>query len=71
LAATGALPAGLGQGRELLPLPPLTPAGDMTEDMATQYKVRVCKTIEEALCLGGRNWQWTPCCPSASTAATP
>ena len=47
------------------------PTGDMTEDVARQYKVRVCKTIEEALCLGGRNWQWTPCCPSASTAATP
>src|SRR5262245_7256206 len=28
--------------------------GDMTEDVARQYKVRVCKTIEEALCLGGK-----------------
>jgi len=27
--------------------------GDMTQDVARQYKVRVCKTIEEALCLGG------------------
>ena len=30
------------------------PTGDMTEDVARQYKVRVCKTIEEALCLGGK-----------------
>jgi hypothetical protein len=30
------------------------PTGDMTEDVAKQYKVRLCKTIEEALCLGGR-----------------
>ncbi|HLJ97894.1 MAG TPA: hypothetical protein VKU02_32325 [Gemmataceae bacterium] len=28
--------------------------GDMTEDVAGQFKVRVCKTIEEALCLGGK-----------------
>jgi hypothetical protein len=28
--------------------------GDMTEDVAREYKVRVCKTIEEALCLGGK-----------------
>src|SRR5438874_4352507 len=27
--------------------------GDMTQDVARQYKVRVCKTIAEALCLGG------------------
>jgi hypothetical protein len=27
--------------------------GDMTRDVARQYKVRVCKSIEEALCLGG------------------
>src|SRR5438552_13576637 len=27
------------------------PAGDMTADVARQYKVRVCKTIDEALCL--------------------
>jgi hypothetical protein len=30
------------------------PTGDMTEDVARQYKVRVCKTIDEALCLGGK-----------------
>ena len=30
------------------------PMGDMTEEVAKQYKVRVCKTIEEALCLGGK-----------------
>jgi hypothetical protein len=30
------------------------PTGDMTQDVAEQYKVRVCKTIEEALCLGGK-----------------
>ena len=28
--------------------------GDMTHDVARQYKVRVCPTIEEALCLGGK-----------------
>jgi hypothetical protein len=28
--------------------------GDMTQDVARQYKVRVCKTIDEALCLGGK-----------------
>jgi hypothetical protein len=28
--------------------------GDMTQEVAKQYKVRVCKTIEEALCLGGK-----------------
>jgi hypothetical protein len=28
---------------------------DMTEEVARQYKVRVCKTIEEALCLGGKD----------------
>src|SRR5438067_9500515 len=28
--------------------------GDMTEDVARQYKVRLCKTIDEALCLGGK-----------------
>jgi hypothetical protein len=27
---------------------------DMTQDVARQYKVRVCKTIREALCLGGK-----------------
>jgi hypothetical protein len=27
--------------------------GDMTQDVARQYKIRVCKTIAEALCLGG------------------
>jgi hypothetical protein len=27
---------------------------DMTQDVARKYKVRVCKTIEEALCLGGK-----------------
>src|SRR5712691_4148824 len=31
------------------------PTGDMTQDVAKQYKVRVCKTIEEALCLGGKD----------------
>ncbi len=30
------------------------PTGDMTQEVAKQYKVRVCKTIEEALCLGGK-----------------
>jgi hypothetical protein len=30
------------------------PTGDMTEDVARQYKVRVCKTIDEALRLGGK-----------------
>lgn len=30
------------------------PMGDMTQDVAKQYKVRVCKTIDEALCLGGK-----------------
>lgn len=30
------------------------PRGDMTQDVARQYKVRVCKTIEEALCLDGK-----------------
>src|SRR5437899_179301 len=28
--------------------------GDMTQEVARQYKVRVYKTIEEALCLGGK-----------------
>jgi hypothetical protein len=28
--------------------------GDMTQEVARQYKVRVCPTIEEALCLGGK-----------------
>jgi hypothetical protein len=28
--------------------------GDMTDEVARQYKVRVCPTIEEALCLGGK-----------------
>jgi hypothetical protein len=28
--------------------------GDMTDDVARQYKARVCPTIEEALCLGGK-----------------
>src|SRR5262245_3412282 len=27
---------------------------DMTQDVARKYKVRVCKTIREALCLGGK-----------------
>jgi hypothetical protein len=30
------------------------PTGDMTVDVATQYKMRVARTIEEALCLGGK-----------------
>src|SRR5437762_899393 len=30
------------------------PTGDMTQDVAKQYKVRLCKTIDEALCLGGK-----------------
>ena len=30
------------------------PSGDMTQDVADKYKVRVCKTVEEALCLGGK-----------------
>src|SRR5947208_10982627 len=30
------------------------PQGDMTRDVAKQYNVRVCQTIEEALCLGGK-----------------
>src|SRR5262249_24628128 len=30
-------------------------SGDMTEDVARQYRVRVCQTIEEALCLGGKD----------------
>lgn len=30
------------------------PAGDMTQDVAKQYQVRVCKSIEEALCLDGK-----------------
>jgi hypothetical protein len=31
------------------------PTGDMTQDVARQYKVRLAKTIEEALCLGGKD----------------
>jgi hypothetical protein len=31
------------------------PTGDMTADVAEKYKVRVCKTIGEALCLGGKD----------------
>src|SRR5262245_61047205 len=30
------------------------PTGDMTQDVARQYKVRVSRTIEDALCLGGK-----------------
>src|SRR5215471_14449464 len=30
------------------------PTGDMTEEVARQYKVRLCRTIEEALCLDGK-----------------
>src|SRR5262249_56996855 len=28
--------------------------GDMRDDAPRQYKVRVCKSIDEALCLGGK-----------------
>jgi hypothetical protein len=31
------------------------PAGDTTEEVAGRFKIRLCKTIEEALTLGGKN----------------
>src|SRR5436189_5098918 len=31
-----------------------TVKNDMTQDVARKYKVRVCKTIRDALCLGGK-----------------
>src|SRR5262245_16372621 len=31
------------------------PRGDMAADVSRQYKIPICKTIDEALCLGGKD----------------